>query len=418
MSGMRGGANSCCAVLVLVVGAVALSGCDGGGQAALAPASPLPGNTVVRTLLWETLAESNSPALAAAIVSRDGEEVAEVVGVLRYGEPEPATPQSLFHIASCTKAMTATLCAILVQQGVLGWDTTVGALLPDLLGPHPDEFRRVTVHQLLTHQAGIIPCVHGTLPPGSPDLGWREILRFEACHGERRDVDLRREFVKCVLARQRWDTPTYSNAGYTVAAAMAEKVTRSSWEDLMASRLLTPLRMTSADYGWPPTCEAGQPWGHRMVNGTPQPSSGANEDRVPRSLRPAAGLHCTIHDLASFAGMHLRGLTGGGEMLPSHVIAFLHEPAGWVEPAGAMHYGCGWIAGTVAGLPVTTHTGNTDFFTAQMTISRDVGWAVVVATNRGLGGLEPCSLVTERLLRLAAEVHVADAPVANEKRSG
>ena len=117
MSGLRAGSRSFCAVLVLVVGAVALSGCDGGGQAALAPASPLPGNTVVRTLLWETLAESNSPALAAAIVSRDSEEVAKMVSVLRYGEPKPATPQSLFHIASCTKAMTATLCAILVQQG-------------------------------------------------------------------------------------------------------------------------------------------------------------------------------------------------------------------------------------------------------------------------------------------------------------
>ena len=130
------------------------------------------------------------------------------------------------------------------------------------------------------------------------------------------------------------------------------------------------------------------------------------------------GLHCTIHDLASFAGMHLRGLAGGGETLPSHVMAFLHEPAGWVTPAGAMHYGCGWIAGTVAGLPVTTHTGYTDFFTAQMTISRDVGWAVVVATNRGLADPNPCALVTERLLLLAAQVHAADAPVANEKRSG
>lgn len=417
MSGLRAGVRLLYGVVVLVVGAIALSGCDGGGRSALAP-PPLPGNTVVRTLLWETLAESNSPALAAAIVSRDGGEVAEVVGVLRYGEFEPATSQSPFHIASCTKAMTATLCAILVQQGALRWDTTVGDLLPDLLGPHPDEFRRVTVHQLLTHQAGIVPCVHGTVPPGSPDLGWGDILRFEACHGERSDVELRREFVKCVLARQRLDTPTYSNAGYTVAAAMAEKAAGCSWEDLMASRLLKPLGMTSADYGWPPTCEAGQPWGHRMVDGTPQPNSSASEDRMPRSLRPAGGLHCTIHDLASFAGMHLRGLAGGGEMLPSRVIAFLHEPAGWVEPAGAMHYGCGWVAGSVACLPVTTHTGSTDFFTAQMTISQEVGWAVVVATNRGLRGPDPCALVTERLLRLAARVHVADARSAGVGSSG
>ncbi len=122
------------------------------------------------------------PALAAAVV-RDRQLVAEgAVGVRRAGHQEAVTLHDRFHIGSCTKSMTATLCAILVDKGRLQWTTTIGEAFPKLKGKiHPD-YHAVTLDQLLNHRSG--------LPDDSePDaVLWPKILALKGPLREQRLV--------------------------------------------------------------------------------------------------------------------------------------------------------------------------------------------------------------------------------------
>src|SRR5262245_22762609 len=76
-------------------------------------------------LLQPLLERHKVPALAAAVVRADGPVRVGAVGVRQAGRPEKVTADDRFHLGSCTKAMTATLCARLVEQGKLSWTATL-----------------------------------------------------------------------------------------------------------------------------------------------------------------------------------------------------------------------------------------------------------------------------------------------------
>src|SRR5207244_9735123 len=60
-----------------------------------------------------------------------------------------------FHLGSCTKAMTATLVAMLVEEGKLNWITTLGELFVDTVKPMHPAWEKVTLRQVLAHRAGL-----------------------------------------------------------------------------------------------------------------------------------------------------------------------------------------------------------------------------------------------------------------------
>src|SRR5215216_3683305 len=95
--------------------------------------------------------EVGLPALAVAVIRGDGIDAA-VVGRRRLDSDEPAQERDRFHLGSNTKAMTATLAAILVERGLIAWDTRPGEAL-SIDQAHPD----VTLTTLLTHAAGVRP---------------------------------------------------------------------------------------------------------------------------------------------------------------------------------------------------------------------------------------------------------------------
>src|SRR5262249_44376275 len=85
------------------------------------------------------------PALVAAVIQKGKIAGLGAVGVRRAGHAERVTLEDRFHIGSCTKSMTATLCAILIEQGKLRWDTTIAESFPDLADKIRPEYRSVTL---------------------------------------------------------------------------------------------------------------------------------------------------------------------------------------------------------------------------------------------------------------------------------
>src|SRR3954464_14886374 len=92
----------------------------------------------------------------AAVVLRGERIIAQgAAGIRKRGTAQRITLDDRFHLGSCTKAMTATLVAMLVEEGKLNWTTTLGELFADTVKPMHPAWEKVTLRQVLSHRAGL-----------------------------------------------------------------------------------------------------------------------------------------------------------------------------------------------------------------------------------------------------------------------
>ncbi len=87
----------------------------------------------------------NLPALAVVVV-KDGKICDRAaVGLRKEGDPTPVTIDDQFHIGSCTKSMTATLAAMLIEDGKLRWNTTIAEVFPEWKSKMDKQYEDVTL---------------------------------------------------------------------------------------------------------------------------------------------------------------------------------------------------------------------------------------------------------------------------------
>ena len=311
------------------------------------------------------------PALAAAVVV-DGKIVAtNAVGFRKHGGTEPVTVNDKFHIGSVTKSMTATVAAMLVEQGKISWTTTIGESFADYDELHSD-YRAVTLEQLLAHRGGA--------PGNPPNLLWEKAWQASGAPEEQR-----LEFVKGILAEKPEAKPgakhIYSNQGYAIAGVMLEKAAGKTWEELMRQMLFEPLGMNSAGFGAPGTPgEVDQPWGHTkgLFRGIKPIPPGPMADNPP-AISPAGRVHCSLVDLARYAAAHMAGEQGDSELLNAESFKKLHTSAG-------DDYALGWVVlqRPWAGGQALMHNGSNTMFYIVVWLAPKKNCAVIVATNVGV----------------------------------
>ena len=305
----------------------------------------------------------------AALALRDGKIVEQATyGVRKLGDPTPIGPNDRWHLGSDTKAMTATLAALVVQDGKLSFSSTVGEVLSDWKDLDP-AYAKVTLLQLLQHRGG----VPGNVEPESWAALWKATDPVEG----------RRAFVHATLKQHAHEVGTYeySNAGYMTAAVMVERVTGRTWDALMKSRVFEPLGMTSCGYG--PSASPGKvdaPWSHELHEGVLRPvdaASGLADN--PAGLGPAGTVHCSLADWGKFVEAHVRGERGAQTKLPLPASAWhaLHTPNG--------AYALGWLvdARPWAHGPVLSHDGSNGMSYATVVASPADDRVFLVVANRG-----------------------------------
>ena len=111
----------------------------------------------VAQLLTGPVEQGESPGLFAAVIDEGGVRAAGVAGVRRQGSPEKLTVNDLVHIGSNTKAMTATMLAVLVEDSVFpyDWETTIADVFPELLDEIHSGYHAVDLFQLVRMTGGI-----------------------------------------------------------------------------------------------------------------------------------------------------------------------------------------------------------------------------------------------------------------------
>ena len=306
------------------------------------------------------VAEGKSPGLIAAIIDEGGVRAIAAAGVRKQGSPEKFTINDQVHIGSNTKAMTSTMLATLVEDGTFinGWETTIAEVFPELRDEiHPD-YHRVTLWQLVSHTSGVAP---------SGSNLWAHVeLEIKA----RRYTIIKENLANPPVGSV--GESLYSNLGYVVAGAMAEKLTGESWETLMEERLFTPLGMYSAGFGAPGTPnEVDQPWGHNWDAGDSWVPSQIDN---PVALGPAGTVHVSIADWAKF--IQLWFPNSEPKILDRDALDTLITPR-------SGYYAAGWGIFSLNGDIGIGHDGSNTYWYSTLWVMPNRERAYVVVANSG-----------------------------------
>ncbi len=356
--------------LVALPFATLFSGCR---PAASAPTGTVPveaPNTPFGLQLGRARAAARLPAVAGARVTLEGTPETHAFGVRRANAGDTVANDDHFHLGSNAKAITATLLGALVEDGVLTWDRTIGASFPELAASMPAAWRSVTLRQLLTHRAGV-----GEFTSPAELLGMPQDARRGT------PTEQRQAFSAWVLQRPpagRVGEFMYSNGGYGIAVAIAERATGQTWERLLQERLFDPLGILARDVrlGWPGLAGSA-PWGH-VANGQAWQPHDPTDDRIiaiPAALAPAGDLSMTMSAYARFLHMHVRGLAGRDDVLRATTIRALHEPDG--------EYAFGWGVQREGAGTMHFHEGSAGTFHVVTLLNPQSGIAVATVTNAG-----------------------------------
>ena len=345
--------------------------------ALLAASAVAHADAALQAFLEQTLAAARDkdqlPAVAA-VVQIDGQIEAEaVLGVRALGHPEPVTVNDRWHIGSDTKAITATMIARLVEQGVMSFEDTLADSLPAFAKDMDPAYRRVTIKQLLSHTAGLPPLTDDKDLPPFPAV----IKLIEGVKPQR--AAIARKYLTMPPASAAGEFE-YSNLGFIIAGAIAEARTGKTWENLIREQVFSPLGITNAGFGAPGASGAyDQPRGHLEAADALRPLDPQDaESDNPPALGPAGTVNIALKDWLLFAQDQQNGTHGRGKLLKAETYRLLHTPV-------TGNYALGWGSKLDPdGMPLLlTHTGSNGFWVADIRIMPKHDIIILIATNSG-----------------------------------
>lgn len=331
------------------------------------------------------------PALGCAVVWSNRIVGIGAVGLRKVGVTSaPVTIRDRWHHGSLTKAMTATLAAMMVAEGKIRWNSTLAEVFPDFATSMHANWRNTTLELLTANRGGAT----GDLNVGGI---WPQLGNFGRTPREGRRLLLEKLTVLAPAS-----TPgtkyEYSNAGFALAGHMLEQVAGMPWEELMADRLFQPLGMTAAGFGVPATPRyLDQPWGHQFNGSTYTPIEPGTSADNPPAIGPAGTVHCSLEDMARYLNLHLQGNRYGAPQLARDAFVKLHTPL-----QNNADYAHGWIAvdrAWAGNSKALTHSGsNTQWFSLiWMAPGREFG-VIAVCNAASTTGTNPASTAANQVI--------------------
>jgi CubicO group peptidase (beta-lactamase class C family) len=298
------------------------------------------------------------PELGYAVVSSARVLALEVLGHRQANHPGRARRSDRFRIGSNTKTVTSLLAALLVRRGQIAWDTQFFDLFPERKAASNPAYHSLTLLQLLSLRAPLVPYTYTDAQPAPDQVGGNE-------------REQREQFISWVLARPPAAPPAtfhWSNPSYVLAGAMLEEASGKSYPQLIAD--LNKRIGTDFRFGQPNAADPAQPWGHdeQLVAEPP------GENPKLNWLLAAGNLNATLPGYARFVRLHLRGLRGKSKLLPAREFEFLHY--------GLPEFAVGWFWHRDAqGRHVSFHRGNPGTFLTKVYICKDADKAYIFFAN-------------------------------------
>ena len=328
-----------------------------------------------------TLKAFDVPGMAVAVV-KDGQVVlSKGYGVSSLATKAPMDANTLFGIASNTKAFTSAALGLLVEAGKLRWDDKVTDHIPEFKMYDPYVTAEFTVRDLLTHRSGL-------------GLGAGDLMMFpDSADFTVKDVIHNLRYFKPVSSfRSKFD---YDNNHYIVAGEVVARIAKQPWDDFVETRLLKPLGMNRSA---------------TLYSRLPDPTNvidahGPVEGKVQMIRRdlgtiigPAGGIYSSVTDLSKWAMMLLGGPVAPAPLLKPQtqhelwsaqtILPVGPVPAAYLPFSYNTHflaYGLGWFLRDVRGYKEVSHTGGEIGMVTKVTLLPELHLGIIVLTNQESG---------------------------------
>ncbi|HET7843461.1 MAG TPA: serine hydrolase domain-containing protein [Xanthomonadales bacterium] len=322
----------------------------------------------------------------ATVVVHNGQVVSRRgLGVRDTSAPQPVTTDTVFRLASLSKAFASTLTALLVDDGFLGWELHVQDLVPAFELSDTREAPKVTVADLLSHRVG--------LPHNAEDMTLEQDESYPMLVYRLRDVPL-----VCPPG----DCYAYQNVAFSLIGDIVFATTGDFYYHQVERRLFHPLGMKTATYGRD-SLEASVDWARPHVRRGKRWQSVRPKETYYR-VPPAAGVNASISDMTEWL---LAQLGHRPDVLPPALLELTHAPL--VSTPGEIHgsalwrrerlldaqYAMGWRVYDYGGHRLVFHAGAVQGYRAMIALLPDHDFGAVLLWNNETGvpaGLLPTLL--------------------------
>jgi len=337
-------------------------------------------STEIDNLAERSMKAFDVPGIAVGII-KDGKLIhAKGYGVRSLNTKLPTDENTLFGIASNSKAITCTALGMLVDAGKLKWDDKVRDYIPEFKLYSPYVTEEFTIRDLLTHRSGL-------------GLGAGDLMFFpDSSDFELKDIIYNLRFLKQTSGfRTKYD---YDNLLYIVAGEVVTRVSGVSWDDFVEERIFKPLGMNKSAGAFDRLKDKNNVIdGHASVNGKVQV--------IARSTvkvgHAAGGVNSNISDLAKWVQLWLnQGKYGEGlskRLFSENVYREITSAQTNIQVGGPgpynthfAAYGLGFFLSDEKGYKKVTHTGGLEGMVTQITMIPELNLGIIVLTNQQEGG--------------------------------
>ncbi len=343
--------------------------------------------------LQEVLKTWYAPGFAVAVVKKDSLVYARGFGYRNVEEKLPVTANSLFAIGSCTKAFTTGLLGLLAEEGMLSFDESPLAYLPELRFKTDILNTQASVRDIITHRTGLPRHDYSwyLFPTPSKDSLLMRVQYQEPFAG----------------LREQW---YYNNFMYLAQGVIAERITGKSWEENIRERFFSPLSMHTSNLSID------------ELEASEEPALGyvtKNDSLIERTgyyrisgMAPAGSINSSVREMGNWLIAWInKGQFEGEQILPasyvpqaisSHMVVGDGLPSPDNPDLHMRAYGFGWFLSSYRGHFRVEHGGNIDGFSANTCFFPTDSIGIVVLANQG-GSSVPSvvrNLVADRMLGL------------------
>jgi D-alanyl-D-alanine carboxypeptidase len=343
---------------------------------------------------WITaqMAERGLPGMSVGLV-HDGQLVwAKGYGFSDTEKKIPATPATIYRMASVTKTFTATAILQLRDAGKLTLDDPVSKYLPWFKVPSRfSDAPEITIRHLLTHTSG--------LPREAAFPYWTD-YEFPTL-----------EQIKATLLGQEAVFPTetrwkYSNLGFALAGEVVAAASGEPYEQYIRNHILDPLGMTSSSIVLPEAQRS------RLATGYGQRQPDGNRVTRPftdcKGITPAANLSSNVEDLARYLAFQMGdGKVAGKVILKASTLKEMHRVQ-WIQQDWQSGWGLGFSVTHLGGKVYVGHTGILSGYRTAISFLPDERTGVIVLSNADDG--RPTFFLRQVFALLGGSIQPASAP--------
>ncbi|WP_024601705.1 serine hydrolase [Pseudoalteromonas sp. TB41] len=340
------------------------------------------------------------PGMAVAIVENDKVVFAKGFGVANLDTNSKVNKDTLFGIASNTKAFTSAALAKLVDEGKLSWDDRVIDHLPEFRLYDPYVTREMRIRDLLSHRSGL-------------GLGQGDLMIWPSTDKSVADILSGLKYLKPASSfRSQY---AYNNLMFVTAGEVVARVSGVSWNDYIEKNILQPLNMTNSRAGFSRIAKNNKNWaiGHIPMDGKLHPFF----VNYLEDFRGAGAIASSVNDMSQWLRTQLAGgKMPNGEQLFSekqqaqmwhpHITSLASKSAYEAYHQQFRGYGLGWSIEDYHGVKKLAHGGGILGMVSQVTLLPEKNVGIVILSNQQ--AFSALSAVTHEVLEDVLELEDKD----------